>query len=61
MYPQAPGLSPEYSHKGGSQTVITEKPLQIEPVTHDSARGLLQWVGANVGTCAPVQVDPTGE
>jgi hypothetical protein len=38
MYPQAPGLSPECSHKGGLQTVITEKPLQIEPVTHFSTR-----------------------
>jgi hypothetical protein len=42
MCPQAPGLSPEYSHKGGLQTVITEKPLQIGPVTHFSVRGLLQ-------------------
>jgi hypothetical protein len=32
MCPQAPRLSPEYSHKAGLQTVITEKPLQIRPV-----------------------------
>jgi hypothetical protein len=43
MYPQAPGLSPEYSYKGGLQTVITEKLLQIGPITHFSVRGLLQW------------------
>jgi hypothetical protein len=49
MYPQAPGLSSEYSHKGGLQTIITEKPLQIEPVTRDSARGLLQWAESHVG------------
>jgi hypothetical protein len=34
MCPQAPRLSPEYSHKAGLQTVITEKPLQIRPVMH---------------------------
>jgi hypothetical protein len=49
MYPRAPGLSPKYSHKGGLQTVTTEKPLQIEPVTHDSVRGLLQWAESHVG------------
>jgi hypothetical protein len=49
MCPQAPGLSPEYSHIGGLQTVITEKPLQIEPVTHFRARGLLQWAESHVG------------
>jgi hypothetical protein len=38
MCPQAPRSSPEYSHKAGLQTVITEKPLQIGPVIH-SARG----------------------
>jgi hypothetical protein len=29
MCPQAPRLSPKYSHKAGLQTVITGKPLQI--------------------------------
>jgi hypothetical protein len=38
MYPQAPGLSPEYSYKEGLQTVITEKLLQIGPVTRFSVR-----------------------
>jgi hypothetical protein len=32
MCPQAPWLSPEYSHKAGLQTVITGRPLQIRPV-----------------------------
>jgi hypothetical protein len=41
MYPQAPGLYPEYSYKGGLQTIITEKLLQIGPVTHLASRGLL--------------------
>jgi hypothetical protein len=49
MYPQAPGLSPEYSYKGGLQTVITEKLLQIGPVTRFSVRGLLQWAESHVG------------
>jgi hypothetical protein len=49
MYPQAPGLSPEYSYKGGLQTVITEKLLQIGPVTHFSVRGLLQWAEYHMG------------
>jgi hypothetical protein len=61
MCPQAPRLSPEYSHKAGLQTVITEKPLQIEPITHLAARGLLQWaefhmdhrVGRRRGTGQP--------
>jgi hypothetical protein len=39
--PQASGLSPEYSHKGGLQTVITEKLLQIRPITRFSVRGLI--------------------
>jgi hypothetical protein len=34
MCPQAPRLSPEYSHKAGLQTVITGRPLQIRPVMH---------------------------
>jgi hypothetical protein len=49
MYPQAPGLSPEYSYKGGLQTVITEKLLQIGPVTRFSVRGLLQCAESHVG------------
>jgi hypothetical protein len=49
MCPQAPRLSPEYSHKAGLQTVITEKPLQIGPVIHAVTRGLLQWVEFHVG------------
>jgi hypothetical protein len=49
MYPQASGLSPEYSRKGGLQTVITEKLLQIRPVTRFSVRGLFQWVESHVG------------
>jgi hypothetical protein len=32
MCPQVPRSSPEYSHKGGLQTVITEKPSQTRPV-----------------------------
>jgi hypothetical protein len=49
MYPQALSLSPEYSHKGGLQTVITEKLLQIGLVTHFSVRGLLQWAESQMG------------
>jgi hypothetical protein len=49
MCPQAPGLSPEYSHKGGLQAVITEKLLQVRPVTHFSVQGLLQWAESHVG------------
>ena len=49
MCPQAPGLSPEYSHKGGLQTVITEKPSQIGPIMRSAARGLLQWAEFHVG------------
>jgi hypothetical protein len=49
MCPQALGLFPKYSHKGGLQTVITEKPSQIGPVTHFSAPGLLQWAESHVG------------
>jgi hypothetical protein len=49
MCPQAPRSSPEYSHKAGLQTVITEKPLQIGPVIHSTARGLLQWAEFRVG------------
>jgi hypothetical protein len=49
MCPQAPRSSPEYSHKAGLQTVITEKPLHIGPVIHSAARGLLQWAKFHVG------------
>jgi hypothetical protein len=49
MYPQAPRLSPEYSYKGGLRAVITEKLLQIGPVTHFSVRDLLQWAESRVG------------
>jgi hypothetical protein len=53
MYPQAPRSPPEYSHKAGLQIVITEKPLQIGPVIHLAARGLLQraelYEGLHVG------------
>jgi hypothetical protein len=48
MCPQAPRSSPEYSHKAGLQTVITEKPLQIGIVIHSAARGLLQWAKFHV-------------
>jgi hypothetical protein len=47
--PLGPGLSLEYSHKGGLQTVITEKLLQIGPVTRFSMQGLLQWAESHVG------------
>jgi hypothetical protein len=49
LCPRVPGLSLEYSHKGGLQTVITEKLLQMRPVTCLSTRGLLQWAEFNVG------------
>jgi hypothetical protein len=49
MCPQAPRSSLEYSHKAGLQTVITEKPLQIGPVIHSAARGLLQCAEFHVG------------
>jgi hypothetical protein len=49
MCPQTPRSSPEYSHKAGLQTVITEKPLQIGPVIDSAARGLLQWAEFRVG------------
>jgi hypothetical protein len=39
MFPQAPRLSPEYSHKAGLQTVITGKPLQIRPVMRGGHAG----------------------
>jgi hypothetical protein len=49
MCPQVPRSSPEYSHKEGLHTVITEKPLQIGPVMRSAARGLLQWAEFHVG------------
>jgi hypothetical protein len=39
MCPQAPRLSPEYSHKAGLQTVITWRPLQIRPVMRSGHEG----------------------
>jgi hypothetical protein len=39
MCPQIPRLSPEYSHKAGLQTVITEAPLQIRLVTRSGHAG----------------------
>jgi hypothetical protein len=39
LCPQAPRLSPEYSHKAGLQTVITGKPLQIRPVMRSGHAG----------------------
>jgi hypothetical protein len=39
MCPQAPRLSPEYSHKAGLQTVITGRPLQIRPVIRSGHTG----------------------
>jgi hypothetical protein len=39
MCPQTPRLSPEYSHKAGLQTVITEAPLQVRPVTRSGHAG----------------------
>jgi hypothetical protein len=39
MCPQAPRLSPEYSHKAGLQNVITGRPLQIRPVMRGGHTG----------------------
>jgi hypothetical protein len=39
MCPQAPRLSPEYSHKAGLLTVIIGKPLQIRPVMRSGHTG----------------------
>jgi hypothetical protein len=39
MCPQAPRLSPEYSHKAGLQTVITRRSLQIRPVMRSGHAG----------------------
>jgi hypothetical protein len=49
LCPRVPGLSPEYSHKGGLQTVITEKLLQMRLVTCLSTQGPLQWAEFHVG------------
>jgi hypothetical protein len=48
MCPQVPRSSPEYSHKVGLQTIITEKPLQIGPVIHSAAWCLLQWLNSTL-------------
>jgi hypothetical protein len=42
MCPQAPRLSPEYSHKAGLQTVITGRPLQIRPVMRSGHVGSVE-------------------
>jgi hypothetical protein len=49
LCPRVSGLSPEYSHKGGLQTVITEKLLQMRPVICLSMQGPLQWAEFHVG------------
>jgi hypothetical protein len=49
LCPRVPGLSPKYSHKGGLQTIITEKLLQMRLVTCLSTRGPLQWAEFHVG------------
>jgi hypothetical protein len=49
MCPQAPRLSPEYSHKAGLQTVITGRPLQIRPVMRSGHAGPVTWAGSHVG------------
>jgi hypothetical protein len=46
MCPKAPRSSPEYSHKAGLQTVITEKPSQTEPIMR-SSRGGARYNGPN--------------
>jgi hypothetical protein len=45
-------IIPEYSHKGGLQTIITEKLLQTRPVTCLSTRGPLQWAEFHMGLWA---------
>jgi hypothetical protein len=47
--PSGTWIIPEYSHKGGLQTVTTEKLLQIGPVTRFSMRGLLRWAESHMG------------
>jgi hypothetical protein len=39
MCPQAPRLSPKYSHKGGLETVVIDKPLQIRLVMRSGHAG----------------------
>jgi hypothetical protein len=39
MCPQAPRLSPEYSHKAGLQTVIIGRPLQIRHIIRGGHAG----------------------
>jgi hypothetical protein len=67
MCPQLPGLSPEYSHKAGLQTIITGMPLQIRPVMRGGhagpvtmgriACGPLSWTRPHFGmTSSPVFV-----
>jgi hypothetical protein len=49
LCPRVPGLSTENSHKGGLQTVIIEKLLQMRPVTCLSTWGPLQWAEFHMG------------
>jgi hypothetical protein len=49
MCPQAPRLSPEYSHKAGLQTVITGRPLQIRPVMRSGHAGPVTMGRSHVG------------
>jgi hypothetical protein len=42
-------IIPRIFHKGGLQTVITEKLLQMRHVTCLSTRGSLQWAEFHVG------------
>jgi hypothetical protein len=51
MCPQAPRLSPEYSHKAGLQTVITGKPLQIRPVMRSGHAGPVTMGRITRGLC----------
>jgi hypothetical protein len=49
LCPRVPGSSPEYSHKGRLQTVITEKLLQMRPVICLPTWGPLQWASRRDG------------
>jgi hypothetical protein len=49
VMPSGTRIIPEYSYKGGLQTVIIEKLLQMRPVTCLSTRGPLQWAEFHVG------------
>jgi hypothetical protein len=53
LYPRVPGLSPEYSHKGRLQTVITKKAIT------DEARNML--VHAGPVTVGRIPRGPPGE